>query len=390
MTFQPGFDFTEAKAMIALSQAIYGEPSPTPVQPPTPQSVGWSKVDALSPSGPTLLDNLWQIWQNDNNSNQYAIVVRGTVDTAPSILADLLFPLVDARNDLSVTLGGTKYEIPFNLARDEGDSAVIAGTHLGFTLGLLLMLATTDRPLLLTLANFAVQKKLGKDIEVFITGHSQGASVATLLTSFVRHASGIFADIAKVPFKTYVFAPAKPGNEHYGYDYDFIAGVKGLGWSVVSTQGWVPEAPFTLQGPWDLNTPNPLREFGGHLDLSLDPVAAQFAHKLEPSVASIGKDLVENAHRAIADLKPKITASDICLNASAFGGPETALADGSAISDLLDDFLKRIQLSLNFAYAGSLVPLFATPGGNPNNPKDYFWQHHLGNYWKYMDEQYGP
>ncbi len=355
--------------MIALSQAIYDAPSPTPIQPPSPQSVGWSKVDAWSPSGPTLLDNLWQIWQNDNNSNQYAIVVRGTVDTKPSILADLLFPLVDARTDLSVTIGGTQYTIPFNLARDEGDSAVIAGTHLGFTLSLLLMLTTTNRPLLLTLAflaaEFAAKKKLGEDVEVFITGHSQGASVATLLTSFVRHASGIFADIAKVPYKTYVFAPAKSGNEHYGYDYDFIAGVKGLGWSVVSTQGWVPEAPFTLQGPWDLNTPNPLREFGGRLDLSVDAPLARLANKLEPAAASIGKDLVESARVLVADLKPKLTASDICLNASAFGGPESDLADGSTISGLLDDFLKRIQLSLNFAYAGSLVPLFATPGGNP-------------------------
>lgn len=389
MTLTPGFDFAEAKAMIALSQAIYDAPSPTPVQPPTPADVGWSKVDSLSPTTQTLLDNFWAVWQNDSDANQYAISVRGTVDTDPSILADLLFPLIDARMSLSVTVAGATYEIPFNLAREETGSAVVAGTHLGFTLGLLLMLTTTDQPLLETLGFLAAEKALGKDIEVFITGHSQGASVATLLTSFVRHASGVFDAIAKPAYKTYVFAPAKPGNDHYGYGYDFIAGVKGLGYSVVSTQGWVPQAPFTLEGPWDINTPNPLRSYGGTLDLSQDPELARLAYKLEPAAASIRQDHVVNARAAVAALAPKLAAADICLKASAVGGPETETLDGTSVATLLDEFLKRIQLSLNFAYAGSLVPLFATPGANPNDPSDYFWQHHLGNYWKYMDEQYG-
>ena len=32
---------------------------------------------------------------------------------------------------------------------------------------------------------------------------------------------------------------------------------------------------------------------------------------------------------------------------------------------------------------------FATPGANPVDPKDGFWQHHLGNYLKYLRQQYG-
>ncbi len=388
MSLQPGFDFNEARAMIALSQAIYDSPSPTPVQPPSPQSVGWSKVDSLSPGKPTLLDNFWQVWKNDNNSSQYAIVVRGTVETAPSILADLLFPLVDARMDLAITVGGTKYDIPFHLARDEAGSAVIAGTHLGFTLSLLLMLTTTDRPLLSTLAFLAAKKALGEDIEIYITGHSQGASIATLLTSFVRHASGVFAPIAKPEYKSYVFAPAKSGNDHYGYDYDFIAGVKGLGWTVVSTQGWVPQVPFTLEGPWDINTPNPLREYGRSLDLSADREAARLNGSLEPAFEAIRQDAIERARARVDDLKVRTAASETWLKASVLGGAEGETIEGSAIAGLFDDFLGRLQRSLNFAYAGSLVPLFAEPGGNPKKPKDFFWQHHLGNYWKYLEAQY--
>jgi hypothetical protein len=54
----------------------------------------------------------------------------------------------------------------------------------GFALSLLLMLFTTDHPLFLTLGQFA---KSGND--VYITGHSQGASMATLLTSLVRRST---------------------------------------------------------------------------------------------------------------------------------------------------------------------------------------------------------
>lgn len=62
---------------------------------------------------------------------------------------------------------------------------------------------------------------------------------------------------------------------------------------------------------------------------------------------------------------------------------------GGSLSSLLDDFLNAIHRSLDFAYAGSIVPLFATPGADPKDLSDFFWQHHLGNYWTYLQEQYG-
>jgi hypothetical protein len=384
MALQPGFDFTEATAMIALSQAIYGVPA-IPVPTPDPDKLGWSKVDSLSPSAPTLLDNLWQVWRNDNRPGQYAIVVRGTVDTEASILADLLFPLVDARLDLAIKVGGMKLDLPFHLARDETGSAVVAGTHLGFSLSLLLMLLTTDRPLLATLSELS----LDPQAEILITGHSQGASIATLLTSFIGHASGIFSGLSGLSCKTYVFAPAKPGNDHYGYDYDFIAGVRGLGWTIASTQGWVPQVPFTLQIPGDLDTPNPLRGYGGARSSLVDPRIAAFCATVEPAVEAARLQAVAHAHEVATGLKARLSAED-AVSASllpAFSG-EVRL-DGTSVADAIDGMLSRIQLSLNFTTAGSMVPLFAVPGGNPADPKDFFWQHHLGNYWTYLQEQYG-
>lgn len=382
MALTPGFEFDEVTSMIALSQAIYGVPA-IPKPTPDPGQLGWTLDSALSPSGPTLLDNLWQVWCND--AGQYAIVVRGTVDTAPSILADLLFPLIDARLDLVLRDKGVTLDIPFHLARDEPGSAIVAGTHFGFTASLMLMLLTTDRPLLATLFELALKP----GAEVFITGHSQGASIATLLTSFVRHASGPFADIAKASYKTYVFAPAKPGNDHYGYDYDFIAGQKGNGWTIVSTQGWVPQAPFTLELPSDLNTPNPLREYGAALDVTVDPDLAKLTVVTEPAVEVARQQHVENAGKLDARIKAGLAGRTLAITHAHLGGKDAIPVSGDSVSSLIDEFLSKLQRSLNFAYAGSLVPLFATPGGNPDDPSDFFWQHHLGNYWIYLQKQYG-
>lgn len=117
--------------------------------------------------------------------------MRGTVATAASVLADLLFPLINARFDQAGPIS-----LPFDLARDEGDSAVKAGVHSGFALSLLLMLFTTDCPLYVTLALLAAEP--GNN--VYITGHSQGASIATLLTSLVRHSTQAFK---RPSYKTY-------------------------------------------------------------------------------------------------------------------------------------------------------------------------------------------
>ncbi|SDU34111.1 lipase family protein [Stappia sp. ES.058] len=383
MPLQPGFDFTEATAMIALSQAIYGVPA-IPVPTPSPKSLGWSKVDALSPAGPTLLDNFWQVWRNDARPNQYAIVVRGTIDSKASILADLLFPLVDARLDLSIETGGFKLDFPFHLARDERGSAVVAGTHLGFSLSLFLMLLTTNRPLLATLSALA----LDPDAEILVTGHSQGASIATLLTSFVRHASGIFSPISNPSYKTYVFAPAKPGNDHYGYDFSAIAGAKGMGWTIVSTQGWVPQVPFTLQIPGDINTPNPLRDYAGIRNINIDPRVAALCATVEPSIEDARRQIITHAYRTADSLKEKLRTERLAFRDTLPGVPEASELNGSCLAGTIDNILSHIQLSLNFATAGALVPLFAVPGDNPDDPTDFFWQHHLGNYWTYLQAQY--
>ena len=389
MTLKAGFQFAEAELLLEMAQHAYaGTPSLSEAgvtcgvpAVPNPSS-NWAIVKEFTPTVATLLDNYWQVWQNQSDTSQYAIAVRGTVDSAASILADLLFPLINARFDLKVG----QYSLPFHLARDEGPSAVRAGVHSGFALSLLLMLFTTDSPLFLTLWLLAQS-----DNDVYITGHSQGASIATLLTSLVRHSTRF----KRPAYKTYTFAPAKPGNDHYAYDYARIAAVDGKGWAVTSTQDWVPQAPFSLEWISDLNTPNPLRAFSGSPNPAGMAALGSVAADGESTVNRVHDDAVRRLKQRVEWLSRKVKSEKIHLKAADLGAASAEPITGSMISSVIEQILDQIQASLNYAHVGALLPLFAVPGPNPTDGTpgcqklDYFWQHHLGNYLKYMKEQYG-
>jgi hypothetical protein len=389
-----GFVPTEAQLLLEIAQKTYdGTPTRTLVSttcgvPGVPNpSDNWTIRKDLTPTSSTLLDNYWQVWQNESVTTQYAIAVRGTVATAESVLADLLLPLINAR--FAIKVG--PLSLPFYLAQDEGDSAVKAGVHSGFALSLLLMLFTTDKPLFLTLLQLA---QAGND--VYITGHSQGASIATLMTSLVRRSTVLFKGPS---YKTYTFAPAKPGNDHYAYDYAQLVGVDGYGWAVVSSQDWVPQAPFTLEWIQDFNTPNPLRPFGATLDSELMSSLAVPAGGTDSAVSEARANLMaaleQRLEQLVKTLSGQLASETIHMNMAELGAPSAAPITGSMISDVIEQILDQIQDSLNYADAGSLASLFAVPGGNPTDGTpgcqklDYFWQHHLGNYLKYLIAQYG-
>lgn len=396
-TLPGGFALAEAELLLEIAQKTYeGTPtrtlsSPTCGVPAVPNpSSNWTIRKDLTPASSTLLDNYWQVWQNQSVPTQYAIAVRGTVATAESVLADLLLPLINARFEIKVG----PIPLPFHLAQNEGDSAVRAGVHSGFALSLLLMLFTTDKPLFLTLQQLA---KAGND--VYITGHSQGASIATLLTSLVGRATVFFQGPS---YKTYTFAPAKPGNDHYAYDYGQLVGVNGYGWAVVSSQDWVPQAPFTLEWIQDFNTPNPLRPFGAPLDQELMSSLAVPAGGSDAAVSEARARLVaalkQRLVQRVETLSGQLATETIHMKMADLGRPSAAPLSGPVeswmISGVIEQILDQIQDSLNYADAGSLAPLFAVPGGNPTDGTngcqklDYFWQHHLGNYLKYLKAQY--
>jgi hypothetical protein len=232
MAFAAGFNLAEGLDLFALCSIVEGSTE-------LPQPPGWTKLFD-SPVIPPFTEK-WQLWQNA--AGAYAIVVRGTVYDAGSILEDLLAFLAQAAG--SVTVG--PYRIDYKFAADPH-----ASVNVGFMLGALLILKD---PVNGILAQLKALVPAGS--QVYITGHSQGAAVCTLVRSYFEYAADSPRD-KNYSYKTYVYAQPKPGNDHYACDFESLFSNPGLAFRVTNSLDWVPQVPFTIQIPSDINTPNPL------------------------------------------------------------------------------------------------------------------------------------
>lgn len=234
MTLTPEFSHKEAIDLLGLSAFAETDAPQPPI--PDPRDM-WDLVFDSPVVGP--FDNKWQLWRK-KGQGPFAIAIRGTVEEGGSILEDLIALMVKAQGTLGI--GGVNHNYQF--AADPR-----AGVHLGFALATILLL---NDPVNGIIARVRNQIPAGSN--VYITGHSQGAAMATLLRSFF-HYSGRLENCS---IKTYVFAQPKPGNVHYAEDFESLFCGPAMAYRVTNTLDWVPEVPFTLQSPEDVDAPNPL------------------------------------------------------------------------------------------------------------------------------------
>jgi hypothetical protein len=133
MALSSGFNVAEALDLVALSAIVEGGEAP-------PQPTGWNMIFDSPVIG--QFTEKWQLWQNASGS--YAIVLRGTVLDAGSILEDLLSFLVPASGRL--TVGHIEIDYSFAASPD-------ASVHFGFALGTLLLLKDPNDGILVQLAS---------------------------------------------------------------------------------------------------------------------------------------------------------------------------------------------------------------------------------------------
>jgi hypothetical protein len=369
--FNPGFNKSEAEPLIALLSNLEGAPSPPFQQLALP--IGWKILFDSQSVGP--FNNRWQLAQSP--SGQYAVLIRGTVYQTGSIIDDLLSVLIKANG----SMGAFDYQFA---AANATTYFPGAGVHLGFALAALIMLYYPA-----DLAGILWQLPLlvPQNSDVFIAGHSQGAAIATLCTSFLNYPANLQPIVNNLGlnynynYKTYVFAQPRPGNDAYGNDYDSIVGNNGMAFTVNNSQDWVPQVPLTFELLDDVNTPNPM---------SVWTEKDSFVHK---TILKIVGHTVEGlradmAVSQVAKHLPNIQALNGILNDShvrkaLFGdqapGPLASLDASSVLSLLVP--------SLNFTACGSPYILTGVHGVNPCDAnkqpweRDFFWQHHLTMYY---------
>jgi len=336
------FDFIEAKTLIAIAANLEG-PTPPLNMPAIP--VNWGIQPIFDSPIMGAYDNKWQLWANPS-TNQYAVVIRGTVGEVGSIWEDLMAVMIPATGTLPV--GSVSFS--YKLAEDPQ-----AGVHLGFALGMAIVMLDDTNGIITQL-----QQRVPSGAEILIAGHSQGAAIATLCRSFLEYSAILAAK--KYTYKTYLYAQPKPGNNHYACDFERIVSNCATGFCVTNTQDWVPQVPLTLQGLISLNTPNPLsviRE--GNFALAI----GGFLHRMV-------QRRVKRAHLAKHSLQIK------ALQQTLQKQKHLHIAKSTSPLDL------NIMPSLNFVNCGLPITLTGTPGGNPNNPKDFFWQHHATMYYNLL------
>ncbi len=360
MSFVPGFDFDEARQCLALSADVESD-TPTMAQDekakkalphrresestgagqwpwPVPGIEDWEI--AVNPTESVGLDNYWRLYRSRNTRSRYALAVRGTIAAPASILADILVEMIQAQGAL--TIKGQEhapgYRFEFDLAGDRHRS----GVHLGF---LYSVGALCNPHWQFGLLSHLEQVINAGAEEILVTGHSQGAAIATLLRAHIE--SQPWSRRAR--FKTYIFAQPKPGNDYWSADFNRRYSNPGFAYRVVNSLDWVPQVPFTLELVTDISEPNPISALPFFLTRLLHPATRR---------------LFWHFHRT--RLKEELRAS------------KQVMAEGAQ---------KRDLSSLNYAPAATPIALIGDPNVGQAHPDDMFAQHHLGTYWALMQEQ---
>lgn len=331
---RPSSDFYELEATIALCGGIEG-PGPASL-PPLLIPQGWEMLF----DSPVIGDffNKWQLWKSPGG--RYAIVIRGTVaDKLTSILEDVLAVMIPGSGSVPVAGG----RLPYRFA---GDSK--AAVHLGFAMGALLLLLDAQSGILAKL-----QEIVPAGADLIVTGHSQGAAIATLVRAYLDFEMAL-GHVSRYFVKTYLWAQPKPGNDHFAREFEML----GDCFRITNSEDWVPQLPLSIQLLDSLNIPNPISV--------LPPEWIMIGFKV--GLAQIEKFL-HQIHLAkwvpqVAKLTPdKIFPPAAKTVIPAAPGPLVDLAGG-----------------FNFEPAGIPITLLGRPGLDPANPSDSWWQHHAAMY----------
>jgi hypothetical protein len=213
-------------------------------------AAGWEEVyptHEILPANaiPTAIgpySNAWKLYHK-MGSDIYVIAIRGTIDTKGSIAADLIATSTPAYVQIQARRNPYR-KVAFTLAETPQ-----AETHLGWTYATADLMFDKENGILHVLND---TNEVPPGSRLLITGHSQGAAIATLVHAFLHYS---IADPAN-PFglhgkgfalKSYVFAQPKPGNWQFAMDFARIAGSKGTAFVINNNWDWVPQTPLSIE-----------------------------------------------------------------------------------------------------------------------------------------------
>jgi hypothetical protein len=308
----------EAIEMAVLSKNMNGDGSSQMGTPDKVSGFGrwelkWEGKEENSPPGKfggfRKFCNRWAVFESTTDEKTYAIVLRGTIDDPLSIIQNALATTTKA-GAVWFKDNHTAHQNRAHVLQLSNDDQ--AEVHLGFAGGIVDILfhrgGDDDHPKGLIKV---LKDKIEPDSKVFITGHSQGAALATLLHSFLMNraqpnnaAYGLSGKGFKI--QSYVFAQPKPGNWDFAMDFSralFESG--GSAYVINNSWDWVPQAPLSVQWPSEF-TARVLQSYSG----ASSPVVNSVV-ELAGSYAMIEGSLRTGLAGAVRGLESNINGFDV-------------------------------------------------------------------------------
>lgn len=311
-------------------------------------------------------DSAWTLWKLNTDSNKppvYALAFRGTVfANKASAIEDALATTVVADHGIECPKG--KF-LPITFAK-----LPRAEVHEGFAYALFEILFDYNYGALKALQNIPTNSTL------IITGHSQGAALATLAHAFFYYAAqekrfGIAEK--NLTLRSYVFAQPKPGNMHFAMDFANITGGGANSFVFNNTLDPVPMLPpthlFFAEAFEDLPSMSigwkTLQFVNNTFNWTRSGVSKFFSYKLAGKIKRVTK---KHKH----------------------GVPDYYMAD-----KLVEGSKRSAHWGVSQAYAsaGYLIPLRGLRDGfeyyHVSHAEDDFVQHHATSYRRLMEKLYG-
>jgi hypothetical protein len=306
-------------------------------------------------------DSAWTLWKNtESNQPVYALAFRGTVvSSRPSAAEDALATTVASR--YGIEYPPHKY-LPVTFA-----VLPRAEVHEGFAYAAFSQLFD---------GQFGVLKNIHDVVEpgstLIITGHSQGAALATLTHAFFYYAAkeGRF-QVAEMNFKpkSYVFAQPKPGNVQFALDFAHITGCGSNAFVFNNTLDPVPALPPTHLFAADAFQDVRGRGFGLYVRINnaMNRIKRCFSGLVSDTLASKIKQVTKANH------------DSFYLSKELREGSATNTAGG---------------VSQSYTLAGNVIPLRGFSDGTnyygiPKDGVDPFIQHHATTYRRLLERSYG-
>lgn len=214
------------------------------------------------------LDNRFQVYTRGNN--MAAIVLRGTTANPASWMVNMYAAMIPAKD--TIFIAGKAY--PYTLAERPG-----AAVHSGYTLATL----SLSEAVLEQIEN--LNKKGIYDF--YITGHSQGGSLATILRAYLENLPENKLN-PKNRFKTYAFAGPMVGNFAFTDEYNRLYSEKQTSFRIENPEDGVPSMPSVSGNSGMMNLIPKSKGSGG--DFGNIFLAALFQH-FNDSIAQMANEM---------------------------------------------------------------------------------------------------